>query len=342
VPPRHVTPQSKATTRVGSEAPRVSVCVVTDGDPTHLSEMLTALDAQSIGSDEFEIIVVDNGSSDNSRSLLMDSVSTSRATLRIVRNDSPVDMAIALDQAWKAAVAPLVAFLEPSCIPSSGWLFAAIEGLERRPHVGNGLLLTRPGQEDRGGFLSNRYFNDSWQRHRFTTANLFCRRKDLAAVGGWCGGPPTASRRKPSHVAGGAIELVSRIVANTEATPAYMSNAVVYHDIDDAPLRVRMVRTLTEPCPPGSVSRKLLAGGLFWQTVDWQALLALLGLVGMLRNWRSFLLAVPWLHHRTCVLPLCDGPRRRWAVLPGAFVMDLLAVVGAARGSGARSGQVVL
>jgi hypothetical protein len=300
------------------------------------------LDAQSIGSDEFEIIVVDNGSSDTSRSLLLDSVSTSRATLRIVRNDSPADMAIALDQAWQAAVAPLVAFLEPSCIPSSGWLFAAIEGLERRPHVGNGLLLTRPGQEDRGGFLSNRYFSDSWQRHRFTTANLFCRRKDLAAVGGWSGGPPTASRGKSSHVEGEAIDLVSRIVANTEATPAYISNAVVYHDIDDAPLRIRMTRTLTEPCPPGSVSRSLLAGGLFWQTVDWQALLALLGLVGMLRNWRSVLLAVPWLHHRTCVLPLCDGPRRRWAVLPGAFVMDLLAVVGAARGSGARSGQLVL
>ncbi|HTT88297.1 MAG TPA: glycosyltransferase [Acidimicrobiales bacterium] len=326
-----MTSESETLTQVPPGAPRVSVCVVADGDPTHLSKLLAALDSQSLGSDEYEIIVVENGSSDSTRSLLSDFASKSRAALRIVRNDSPAEMATALDQAWKAALAPLMAFIEPRFTPASGWLFAGIERLQRRPHVGYGLLLTQPGQEDRSGFLWNRYFDDSWQRRRFTTANLFCRRADLIAAGGWS-----------SNIAGGTIDLVSRIVANTEATPAFIRNAVVYHDIDDTPLKKRLVRTLTQPFPPASVSRRVLAGGLFWQTVDWQALLALLGLVGILRDRRLIFLAVPWLHHRTCVLPLCDGPKRRWAVLPGVFVMDLLAVVGAARGASARSGQLVL
>jgi len=331
VPPRPVTPEEDTPRQARSEAPRVSVCVVTDGDPTRLSELLAALDEQSLGSDEYEVVVVDNGSSDATRSLLERSVSTSRAALRIVRNDVQTEKATALDQAWQAARAPIVAFIKPGCTPSSAWLFAGIERLERRPYVGYGLLLTKPGQENRSGFLSNGYFNDSWQRHRFTTANLFCRRADLIAVGGWS-----------SDAQGGTIGLVSRIVASTETTPVFIRYARVYHDIDESPLKERLVRTLTQPCPPASVSRRVLAGGLFWQTVDWQALLALLGLVWMSKERRSILLAVPWLHHRTCVLPLCDGPKRRWVVLPGAFVMDLLAVAGAARGRSARSGQLIL
>jgi hypothetical protein len=44
-------------------------------------------------------------------------------------------------------------------------------------------------------------------------------------------------------------------------------------------------------------------------------------------------LGLPWLRHRVQVAPLTWGPRRRWIVLPHAFVLDVLEVAVMLQGS---------
>jgi glycosyltransferase involved in cell wall biosynthesis len=103
---------------------RIAVVVATKNRAWRLSLLLEALRAQTVGLDAFEVVVVDDGSSDATPRLLAD---VGDLPLRVIRRETSAGPATARNAGWRAATAPLVAFTDDDCRPVPDWLerFAA-------------------------------------------------------------------------------------------------------------------------------------------------------------------------------------------------------------------------
>src|SRR3954453_23879096 len=98
--------------------PDVSVVIATHNRPGGLATLLRALEAQTLDSGRFEVVVVDDGSDPPVR--LPDGV-------RILRHDVPQGPGPARNTGGRAAHPPLVAFTDDDCTPAPGWLAALVQ-----------------------------------------------------------------------------------------------------------------------------------------------------------------------------------------------------------------------
>jgi glycosyltransferase involved in cell wall biosynthesis len=96
--------------------PRLSVVVPARDAERALERTLPALAAQTVGRDAFEVVVVDNGSSDGTAKRAR------REGARVV--ETPAGRPRARNAGARAATAPLLVFLDADCVPVSGWLAA--------------------------------------------------------------------------------------------------------------------------------------------------------------------------------------------------------------------------
>ena len=101
--------------------PEVSVVVPTHNRPAGLAKLVAALQGQDLAPARFEVIVVDDGSEPPAR------VDAGGLALRVVRHERPRGPAAARNSGWRAARAPLVAFVDDDCAPVAGWLGALLE-----------------------------------------------------------------------------------------------------------------------------------------------------------------------------------------------------------------------
>jgi glycosyltransferase involved in cell wall biosynthesis len=104
-----------------SGAPEVSVVIPTRDRATRLAAALRALHGQTIAPDRFEVVVVDDGSSDETAELLARQAVDGGPELRTIRltGEGP---AAARNAGWRAARSPLVAFTDDDCEPTPTWL----------------------------------------------------------------------------------------------------------------------------------------------------------------------------------------------------------------------------
>ncbi len=103
--------------------PEVSVVVPTFNRRDVLPEVLAALDSQ-VGAPPFEVVVVDDGSSDGTAELLERYAAVSRnVPFRFLRQDNR-GPAAARNAGVEVAAAPWVAFLGDDTVPAPGWLAA--------------------------------------------------------------------------------------------------------------------------------------------------------------------------------------------------------------------------
>jgi GT2 family glycosyltransferase len=120
----HVAPARERT-------PRISVVVPTFRRPVLLRRCLDALLAQRIDPEAFEIIVVDDGSDDCVRDLVLGIADWIRAPqvryLRPLRGHGP---AAARNRGWRAAKGVLIAFTDDDAIPTPGWLMDGARAFE--------------------------------------------------------------------------------------------------------------------------------------------------------------------------------------------------------------------
>jgi hypothetical protein len=152
-----------------------------------------------------------------------------------------------------------------------------------------------------------------------TSDQLACLRSDLETVGGF-----DESRLDPDVC---DTDLAARLV-DSGVGPHWARHAVVYLRVVSSRLRdnrdrVRAISAVLADHPRARA--RLMPGGLFWHRYQPEALLLVASLVAAtaLRDRRALLLAVPWLHERTCLTPRVGGPRRKWVLLPGVLAMDL-------------------
>jgi hypothetical protein len=166
------------------------------------------------------------------------------------------------------------------------------------------------------------------QVRSFATANVFYRRGDLAALGGF-----DPRFRRP---AGEDTDLGLR-AERDGAEVVFDNDAFVWHDVEPGGV-VAMVRdqarwsdlALVFAAHP-QMRRMLLHRGIFWKPTHGDLLLLLAGLAGVRAHKRSLLLALPWLHRR-----LCAESDEAWTVLPalpGLLAVDVAELVAMVRGS---------
>ena len=179
----------------------------------------------------WELVIVDNGSSDNTQVILKDFVARFSGPVRLV-SEPKRGLANAHNAGCRMAKSPICVFTDDDCYPSADFLDAVSLCFSEDPRIGfiGGRIL--PWSEDDCKIT----IQESVQRVTFAPysfiptgviqgANFACRRAAIEAVGGF------DSRFGPGALFFNAeeVELLARISAAGWAG-AYDPTPVVYHD----------------------------------------------------------------------------------------------------------------
>ncbi|GAB4491698.1 MAG: glycosyltransferase family 2 protein [Parvularculaceae bacterium] len=108
--------------------PRAAVIIVNwNAGARRIERCLAALAAQNFR--DFEVLLVDNGSSDNS----LDALTSAPFPVRLLKQSENLGFARANNLAARATAAPLLALLNPDAYPEPGWLGALIRAADKWP-----------------------------------------------------------------------------------------------------------------------------------------------------------------------------------------------------------------
>jgi GT2 family glycosyltransferase len=137
----------------------VSVVVSTHNRPERLRHLLRSLEAQTLSRDLFEVVVVDDGSLPPTRELLEAELGRGALMLRTVRHEQAIGPGGGRHSGWRAARAPLIAFVDDDCAATPEWLAHGLQRARNVQHLYPREVLaslngfdedfgTRPGGED--------------------------------------------------------------------------------------------------------------------------------------------------------------------------------------------------
>jgi GT2 family glycosyltransferase len=119
------------------DSPLVSVVVVNWNGQDVITGCLTSLAAQDFGN--FEVIVVDNGSTDRSLDLL----NSSPLPIRLIRNTVNKGFCGANNQGIDSALGKFVALLNNDAEADSGWLAALVDAIEQSDEPPCGMVASK-------------------------------------------------------------------------------------------------------------------------------------------------------------------------------------------------------
>lgn len=308
----------------------VTVAVSTYRRAHLLPRLVRALEAQTLAPGAFEVVVCDNASDDATSQVLAQLQASTPLALQVVRAPVNRGPGAGRELAWRAGAAPVVAFTDDDCQPDPGWLAALAACLEAGPCVAVGRTVPDPEQAH---LLVDFFRTQRVDDARFAqTCNVAYRRADLMRVGGFDAGFSTP---------GGEDTDLALRVEELGSPRRFVPDAVVRHDVRPTSLRATLRETLRWYDVPRlfvlhpQARGELLHRRWFWKPSHPPVLLLLAGAVTAVVTRRPgpLLLALPWVRFRTRVWPVARGPRRRWALLPGALAVDALEVGVMARGS---------
>jgi glycosyltransferase involved in cell wall biosynthesis len=309
------------------DAPRVSVVIATYNRAGLLPRLIGALEAQTLPSGSFEVIFVDDGSTDGTVEVLDGLARRSALSIQILGDGRNRRQAAARNIGWSRARASVVAFTDDDCVPTSTWLERGLEALGAEARIVVGRTLPDPAQQHlEGPFSRTITVRDATY---FETCNIFYRRTDLEAAGGF---DEAFSRH------GGEDTDLGWRIRRRGVEAVFAPEALVHHDVKPSDLRAATRDALKWTGIPRVVKlhpegRGYLYGGLFWKPSHPTALAAVAGLLLAPRKRAALALAIPWIWYRVRTAPLVEGRRQRWLVLPGALLIDLAEITAMVRGS---------
>jgi glycosyltransferase involved in cell wall biosynthesis len=319
--------------------PQVSVVVPSHGRLLRLRWLLNALEEQTLGRDRFEVVVVHDYADAPAATMIDRHPLAACGVLRPIRID-PAQARAARQRnlGWRAARAPLVAFVDDDCRPEPEWLAElTATAVERPGAMVQGRVVPDPLESD---VFARPLVRSLWVEPpdpRAQTANILYPRALLEAVGGF----------DETLLVGEDMELCARCRrAGAPLVPA--PRAVVNHAVEAFTLRgwSRMNRKwqdlpLMLRAEPGLRRYKPL--GVFWTWRHMRAWTALAGLLLGAARGEARWLALPYLlldvvsrrglGARGLTVSLSEAPR----VIAG----DAVELVSFARGS-ARHRSVLL
>jgi glycosyltransferase involved in cell wall biosynthesis len=165
---------------------RVSVVIATHERPVLLARCVGALLRQDLPPHAYEIVVVDDGSSDAAKRTTMQALSEltggrDRPTVRYLHQSRNRGPAAARNVGWRAAAGPVIAFTDDDTVPDASWLREGLAALDGGFDAVAGRIEVPlpPAPTD--------YERDAagLARAEFATANCFVRQDALAAIGGF-------------------------------------------------------------------------------------------------------------------------------------------------------------
>jgi glycosyltransferase involved in cell wall biosynthesis len=310
--------------------PRVSVVIPTRNRAGRLAAALASLRAQTLPADELEVVVVDDGSDDGTAELLTAEAERDGFRLRAMHNGAPVGPAEARNAGWRAASAPLVAFLDDDCEAGAGWAEAGLAAWGGEPmRFVQGQTVPMRDEVDLIGPFS--YTIDLREPHpAFPTCNMFYSRELLERVGGF------DSIAFPTQ--GEDTDLAWR-AQETGAEPVWAPGAEAEHAV----VRLRPVEFLRRAWSWGNAAglcarhpgfaRRRLVYRVFWNPSHYELVRLVLALVLPRR-----LLLLPlqaWLARPYLTWRLGHPRTGRWApwLLPWFLLVDTVEMAGVLRGS---------
>lgn len=170
-----------------NDVPFVSVVIPVRNDGDRLSKCLTALYKQTYPDSHYEVVVVDNNSTEN-----IYSVCQPFPNVRYRQETKPGNNA-ARNQGIAAARGNIIAITDADCIPYPDWLTAGVRSLQSHPQAGivgghiqfffQGKRPTVVEYADSIAYLQQQVY--VMRDHYAAGANLFTRRSVIDQVGGF-------------------------------------------------------------------------------------------------------------------------------------------------------------
>lgn len=314
----------------------VSVVVSTYGRAGFLPALVAALEAQTLPPVSFELVVVDDASTDDTWEALGDLLAATALQAKALRLGRNAGQGGGRNAGLGVARGEVVAFTDDDCLPSSRWLERLIEpfrstgGAPGKHVVAQGQTEAWPGDADGAGAWDRTVWvlRPTWL---FETCNVAYRRTDLVEVGGFPrrGDAPVGPH---GRVVGEDAIAGWRVVENG-AELVFVPEALVHHRHLPASYFAWLAEQRGRGCFPGLVDRSPLGRRVLWR---WWFLaprsaafdVAGVALVGALCSRRTHWLlgVVPWV-----ILALPEA-RSRAGRRPAVRLVQLFAgdLVGAA------------
>ena len=217
--------------------PDISVVVPTHNRAGRCAALVRRLAEQTIGVARFEVLVVDDCSTDDTARVLaalVDQVPYRLVPLRTPVNGGP---AAARNIGWRAASGRVVAFMDDDCLPEDGWLAAGLAAFDADAGLGVAQGCTRAPDGVDVSKLQGWYV---WRvitsaTPYFDACNIFYRRAALEQTGGfdeqiawWSTHPGPGS----TPVAWGEDTTAGWSVVEAGWGRGFVADAVVVHEVE--------------------------------------------------------------------------------------------------------------
>lgn len=270
--------------------PRASVVVATRDRRPRLEELLRSLRAQTLESDQFEVIVVDDGSRDSTPALLRSEVEAPGLRFARIRRSHPEGPSSARNAGWREARSPLVAFIDDDCVATPRWLESLLRASDGNPGgIVQGQTQPIPAELDRRGRTGpfSRTLRVDRKGPHYQTCNIVYPRSVLERLDGF--------DAEVFPFVGEDADLAWRAMAG--GTPVvFEPSALVFHAVNRlGPIgKLRLAARWTESIRlfkrhPG-YREACVVRGVFWKGTHYLLLRALVALVlprrlRLLRSW---------------------------------------------------------
>jgi len=207
--------------------PFVTVVIPTRDRRDLLEKGLLALSRQNYPTHRFEVIVVDNHSSDGTQEMV--ERVTRDTGLNLMCEQGPNrGPAPSRNVGARMAKGEILAFTDSDCAPAPGWLRAGVETLVRNPDVGVVSGPVRlPCDWSDVPFFSH-YLSIEAETFRFETANVFYRKSDFWAAGGF---PELYSSELLGTIQGGDDVEMGWMIRRRGYGSAFVREASVVHAV---------------------------------------------------------------------------------------------------------------
>jgi glycosyltransferase involved in cell wall biosynthesis len=319
--------------------PSISAVIATYNRSSFLPGLLAALEAQDLAPVDFEVVLVDNGSTDDTRAVLAAALATTPLALRVVHLPENHGPAPGRNAGARAARGELLAITDDDCLPTPSWLRATQAAFVDGADVVQGTVRADPAGVGQMGPWDHT-IQVTPPTPFFETCNVAYRRTAFDRAGGFDEDDPLL--HPPSGRAFGEDACLAWEVQRTGGAAAFSEHSLVHHRCIPSTYRRWLADQGQLERFPGLARRSPLVAqwlhlGLFLERRTMWFDIALLGLVGALvtrRPWLALLVG-PWLRlrwgnsrHAT------RGDRRAaLAVLPRLAWSDAVGLAAMVRGS---------
>jgi glycosyltransferase involved in cell wall biosynthesis len=311
------------------DPPEVSVVVSSHNRSARLRRLLASLRKQTLDRDRFEVIVVDNASTDDTPDVIAAAKAAGELRIRGLRRDTPGGPALGREKGWRAAAGPLIAFCDDDVEADPAWLEAGIAAWSGETHrFVQGRTEPNPAELGDAGAFSRTIAVRDLDPH-FNTCNLFVPRALLEEVGGF------DVDAFPARPAGEDTDLAWRAIG-AGGEPVFAADALVHHAVNQlGPLgKLRVAARWSDGmrvyARHPELRRQVFTYGVFWKREHFWLALALCGLL-LPRRLRllGLALTIPYLRSARA-----RGLEHGHAVLlaPYWLAHDLVEMGGVARG----------